>query len=65
MLRRSCTFDLCQDSDCNGDGQRSGGQVRPGGWTWCVRRPAGGDARAWRRSTRGRGPGFDGGAAGC
>ncbi|TYH77702.1 hypothetical protein ES332_D04G172700v1 [Gossypium tomentosum] len=28
MLRRSCAFDLCQDSDCNGDGQRSGGQVR-------------------------------------
>ncbi|TYH38369.1 hypothetical protein ES332_D12G105700v1 [Gossypium tomentosum] len=28
MLRRSCALDLRQDSDCHGDGQRSGGQVR-------------------------------------
>ncbi|TYG79238.1 hypothetical protein ES288_D02G124800v1 [Gossypium darwinii] len=43
MLRRSCALNLCQDSDCNGDGQRSGGQVRlyEGTVTWRL---------AWGRS---------------
>ncbi|KAL1105943.1 hypothetical protein V6Z11_D04G167500 [Gossypium hirsutum] len=61
MLRRSCAFDLCQDSDCNGDGQRSGGQAS---WrteaqgTWRVRRQrrtrteARHVRRAWRRRWR-------------
>ncbi|TYH72955.1 hypothetical protein ES332_D05G293300v1 [Gossypium tomentosum] len=43
MLRRSCAFNLCQDSDCNEDGQRSGGQVRPYGGTVTCR-------LAWGRS---------------